>query len=162
VHDRCQREAIARQPAFGYVYGVTKGSQEFYERFAALYRCIRGLGEQAYADIEVGTAQAKFLRHIGTNSQISQAELARITQTAPTLTGRVLDAMVEHGWVRRERSTQDRREYTLELTASGKRIRDRVVQARDNMIRRLSRVLDERDVEDFDRIADKILTAFGQ
>lgn len=139
-----------------------KSSPEFYDRFAAVYRCVRGLGEQAYADIGVGTAQAKFLRHIGMNSHISQADLARITATAPTLTGRVLEAMVEHGWVQRERSTEDRREYTLELTPAGKRIRDRVVQARDSMIRRLSRVLDARDVEDFDRIADKILTAFGQ
>jgi DNA-binding MarR family transcriptional regulator len=140
---------------------VPNSSQEFYERFAAVYRCIRSLAEQAYAAIDVGSTQAKFLRHIGANSRMSQAELARITQTAPTLTGRVLDALVEHGWVRRERSTKDRREYTLELTAAGKRVRDRVVLARETMIRRLSRILDERDVEDFDRIAAKILTTFG-
>jgi DNA-binding MarR family transcriptional regulator len=153
---------VALRGRFGYVYGVANSSQEFYERFAAVYRCIRGLAEQAYAAIDVGSTQAKFLRHIGANSRMSQAELARVTQTAPTLTGRVLDALVEHGWVRRERSTEDRREYTLELTAAGKRVRDRVVQARESMIRRLARVLDERDVEDFDRIAAKILTSFGE
>src|SRR5580698_6113539 len=127
---------VALRGRFGYVYGVANSSQEFYERFAAVYRCIRGLAEQAYAAIDVGSTQAKFLRHIGANSRMSQAELARITQTAPTLTGRVLDALVEHGWVRRERSTEDRREYTLELTAAGKRVRARVVQARESMIRR--------------------------
>jgi len=152
---------VARRARFGYLYRVRQRSPEFYERFAAVYRRIRSLADQAYAAIDVGSTQAKFLRHIGANHRISQAELARITETAPTLTGRVLDTLVEYGWVRRERSTEDRREYTLELTASGKRVRDRVVQARDNLIRRISRVLDERDVADFDRIATKILAAFG-
>jgi DNA-binding MarR family transcriptional regulator len=140
---------------------VAQRSLEFYERFAAVHRCIRGVAEQAYAAIDVGSTQAKFLRHIGANSRISQAELARVTLTAPTLTGRVLDTLVEYGWVQRERSTEDRREYTLELTASGKRVRDRVVQAREALIRRITRVLDDRDVADFDRIAGKILKAFG-
>ena len=141
---------------------MRQGSPEFYERFAAVHRCIRSLAEQAYAAIDVGSTQAKFLRHIGANSRISQAELARITLTAPTLTGRVLDTLVEYGWVERARSTEDRREYTLELTPSGKRVRDRVVQARESLIKRISRVLDDRDVEDFDRIATKILAAFGE
>jgi DNA-binding MarR family transcriptional regulator len=138
---------------------VGQRSPEFYEQFAAVHRRIRSLADQAYAAIDVGgSTQASFLRHIGANSPISQAELARLTQTAPTLTGRVLDTLVEYGWVRRERSTRDRREYTLELTAAGKRVRDRVVQAREILIKRISRVLDERDVADFDRIAAKILT----
>jgi DNA-binding MarR family transcriptional regulator len=137
-----------------------RSSHDFYDRFSAVLRCIRGLAEQAYAPLDVGSAQAKFLRHIGDHSRISQAELARATGTAPTLTGRAVDALVERRWVRRTRSTADRREYTLELTAAGKRMRDRAVQAREAMIDRIAKVLDDRDVDDFERIAVKILTAF--
>jgi len=141
---------------------LKRDSQElFYERFAAVLRCIRGVAAEAYAAIDIGSTQAKFLRHIGANSHISQAQLARATSTAPTLTGRVLESLIEHGWVRRKRSSEDRREYVLELTASGKRMRERVETARSGVIQSLARVLDEKDVENFEQIAGKILAAFG-
>lgn len=135
--------------------------QELYERFGAVLRCVRGVTEDACAAIGIGTTQAKFLRHIGDRSHISQAQLARATNTAPTLTGRVLESLMEHGWVRRRRSREDRRQYVLELTASGKRMRERVVRARDGVIQSLARALDEKDAKDFERIAAKILATFG-
>jgi DNA-binding MarR family transcriptional regulator len=133
----------------------------FYERFAEVLRTIRGVGDEAYGALGIGSTQAKFLRHIGANSQISQAELARATNTWPTLTGRAVEALIERGWVRRKRDTADKRQYVLELTPSGKRLRDRVNHARNGVIEHLARVLDEKDAEDFDRIATKIVAAFG-
>ncbi len=135
-------------------------SHEVYESIAALMKCIRSVAAEAYAEIDLGSAQAKFLRHIGRNSKISQADLARATGTAPTLTGRGLEPLIERGWVRRKRSEEDRREYILELTASGQRMRERVEKARDGIIVKIEKALDRRDVEDFDRIAKKILRAF--
>ena len=137
-----------------------RASSEFFERFTAVMRCLRSLVTQAYATTEVGSAQAKFLRHIGKHSRISQADLARATDTAPTLTGRALETLVERGWVRRKRSQEDRRQYVLELTASGQRARERVEAVRAGVIARIAAVLDEKDAEDFDRIATKILAAF--
>jgi DNA-binding MarR family transcriptional regulator len=127
---------------------------------AAVMKCIRGVAAVTYAELDVGSAQAKFLRHIGENSKISQADLARATSTAPTLTGRGLEPLIERGWVRRKRSEEDRRQYILELTASGQRARERVEKARDSIIAQIETALDERDVKDFDRIAKKILSAF--
>lgn len=132
---------------------------EFYERLFTVVRRVRAVAGQAYAAFDVGSAQAKFLRHIGQHSRISQADLARATETAPTLTGRALEPLVERGWVRRKRSEEDRRQYVLELTASGQRARERVEKVRDAVIDRLVSALDERDVEDFNRIATKILAA---
>jgi DNA-binding MarR family transcriptional regulator len=140
---------------------VARGdSHEFFERMSAVTRRLRSVAAQRYATFDVGTAQAKFLRHIGENSQISQADLARATETAPTLTGRALETLVERGWVRRKRSEEDRRQYLLELTASGRRVREHVERAREQIIQRLAAALDDRDVEDFGRIATKILAAF--
>jgi hypothetical protein len=48
---------------------------------------------------------------------ISQADLARATDTDPRLTGRALETLLLRGWVRRKRSKEDRREYILELGA---------------------------------------------
>jgi DNA-binding MarR family transcriptional regulator len=139
---------------------LRRDSHEFYERFGEVLRCIRGVAEDAYAAIDIGRTQAKFLRYIGANSQISQAQLARATRTWPTLTGRTVEALIERGWVRRKRSGEDRRQYVLELTASGKRVRERVDLARNGVMESLARVLDEKDAEHFDRIATKILAAF--
>jgi DNA-binding MarR family transcriptional regulator len=157
-----RHDGVARGERVGYpfVSVLKRDKQEFYERFRELLHCIRGLAAEAYGDLGLGTTQASFLRHIGDNSHLSQAQLARATHTAATLTGRVLDSLVEKGWVRRRRSREDRRQYVLELTASGKRMRERVVAARNDVIQRLSRVLDEKDAENFEVIAAKILGAF--
>jgi DNA-binding MarR family transcriptional regulator len=152
---------VARRPSFEYDCPVLRrDSHEFYDRFAEVLRCIRGVAEEAYAAIDIGSTQAKFLRYIGAESQLSQAQLARATGTWPTLTGRTVETLIERGWVRRKRDGQDRRQYVLELTASGKRVRERVNLARSGVVEGLAKVLDEKDAEDFDRIATKILAAF--
>jgi DNA-binding MarR family transcriptional regulator len=160
----CQGDgpSVACAGRIGYVFAVARrDSHEFYESLSAVMKRIRSVASQAYATFEVGSAQAKFLRHIGRHSRISQADLARATETAPTLTGRALETLVERGWVRRKRSEEDRRQYILELTAAGQRARERVDEARDGIIKRMAAALDERDVEDFDRIAKKILAEFA-
>ena len=136
---------------------VASDPHVFFERFVALLKAVRAASAHAYAKVDVGSAQAKLLRHIGRNSRISQADLARATDTAPTLTGRAVEPLVERGWIRRKRSEEDRREYILELTAAGERMRGKVDGAREALIQRLAAVLDERDVADFERIAKKIL-----
>lgn len=130
---------------------------EFYDRMIEVLRAVRLVAAHRYATFEVGTAQAKFLRHIGANSRISQADLARATDTAPTLTGRAIEPLVTRGWVRRKRSEEDRRQYVLELTAAGQRAREKVEEAREELIERITSALDDRDVDDFDRIAKKLL-----
>lgn len=139
-----------------------RDAHEFVELFGAVSRRWRGMAADAYAAFEVGPTQAKFLRHIGENARISQAELARATDTAPTLTGRALETLVERGWVSREQNEQDRRQYVLELTASGKRMRDKVVEARAGIVERVTAALDDRDIEDFQRIGHKLLEALRQ
>jgi DNA-binding MarR family transcriptional regulator len=133
--------------------------KDFFDRVGVLTRCLRTAADQAYATVHVGSAQAKFLRHIGRQSRISQADLARSTETAPTLTGRALEPLVARGWVRRKRSQEDRREYVLELTAAGQRARDRVEEVREGVLQRITAALDPKDIEDFDRVSKKIRAA---
>src|SRR5262249_40437290 len=99
---------------------------EFIDTFGTVRRRISALAAQAYAAIELGPMQAKLLRHLGKHAPISQAELARITDSDPALAGRVLATLIERGLIERERSKADRREYVLELTAAGRRTRDRI------------------------------------
>lgn len=138
-----------------------RDAHDFFEQLGEVTRRLRSVAAQAYAEFELGSAQAKFLRHIAKNSRISQADLARGTATAPTLTGRALETLVERGWVRRKRSAEDRRQYVLELTAAGERARAKVEAAREKIIERIEVVLDQRDLDDIARISRKILAVFG-
>ena len=137
----------------------TNGGKDVLDKLSALTRCVRSAATEAYASFEVGSTQAKLLRHIDPRG-VSQAELARMTVTDPALTGRALETLIERGWVKRTRSEEDRREYVLELTAAGERARKRVEQARVQIARKMASALDARDVADFDRIARKVLAAF--
>jgi DNA-binding MarR family transcriptional regulator len=132
----------------------------FIQTFGDLWRCLMSLSTQTYATEKLGSTQARFLRHIGQHTGISQAELARATDTDPTVTGRALKTLLLRGWVRRKRSKEDLREYVLELGAAGQRARGRAEVARARFAARVARVLDETDLEDFDRIAKKLFDAF--
>ena len=134
-------------------------SGELLDALGTLTRAVRAAAAQEYAALDLGNTQAKFLRHIGRHTRISQAVLARATMTDPALTGRTIESLIERGWVRRTRSDEDRRQYVLELTAAGERVRKRVEEARERIAKRIAAVLDERDARDFDRIARKILAA---
>jgi DNA-binding MarR family transcriptional regulator len=132
---------------------------DFIERFGAVKKRIHALAEAAYAQVDLGSMQAKLLRHIGKHSQISQAALARATDSDPTLTSRTVATLIERGLVRRERSAEDRREYILELTAAGKRARERAEKLRSELAERLVAALDAKDLADFDRVCRKMLAA---
>jgi DNA-binding MarR family transcriptional regulator len=69
--------------------------------------------------------------------------------------------LIERDLVRRERSDEDRREYVLELGPAGRRAQERVEKLRAQLAARVVAPLDERDLEDFDRIAKKILAALA-
>jgi DNA-binding MarR family transcriptional regulator len=136
-----------------------RAGSEFVDKLGVLSRALRAALGEAYASLGLGQTQGKFLRHIGRNSRISQADLARATATDPALTGRVLETLIARGWVRRTRSAEDRRQYLLELTTSGQRVRDRVDAARSLLAEHVGSALNKRDLADFDRIAEKIRAA---
>jgi DNA-binding MarR family transcriptional regulator len=127
--------------------------------FGAVKKRITTLAADAYAVVDLGSMQAKLIRQIGKHERMSQAELARATASDPTLTGRALATLIERGLVRRERSDEDRREYVLELSAAGRRSRDQVERLRGKLAARIGEALDDRDLEDFERIAAKLLVA---
>lgn len=134
-------------------------AREFFDAFAAVMKLVRGQAASRYAELGLGTTQAKFLRRL--ERGISQAELARATDTAPALLGRAIEPLIERGWIKRTRSEVDRRQYDLELTAAGKRMREKVEAIRNGLIDDLGRALDDRDRADFARISKKMLAHFG-
>jgi len=132
------------------------------DNLGALSRSVRARAAEVYAGFEVGPTQARFLRHIGSHSGISQAELARATLTDPALTGRTLETLIARDWVRRFRSAEDRRQYALELSPAGKRMRERVEKARAAIAEEVVSLLGPQDLADFERISRKVVAAWGE
>lgn len=137
-------------------------AHEFLDTYARLKRSLAALTAREYAQLELGSAQVRFLKQIARSPSISQAELARATETDPALTGRALQTLIKRGWVRRVRSATDKRAYLLQLGAGGKRIMSRVEAVRSELAEQITASLDDRDREDFRRIVDKIVTAVEQ
>lgn len=134
-------------------------ADEFLDTYGKLRRSLSAYAAREYAQIELGSTQVRFLKQISRSPGISQADLARATETDPALTGRALQTLLERGWVRRVRSATDKRAYVLQLGASGKRVMTRVEALRSRFAEELTAPLDERDREDFRRIVDKIISA---
>lgn len=137
---------------------------EFIDQFGAVRRRVSALAAAAYAELDLGTTQAKFLRHIGeaaAGAAITQAELARAAQADPALTGRTVETLVERGYVLREPSPTDRRAYVVALTPAGKKMRDRVLAVRTKIATRVVAALDEDDLAAFARISAKLLAGLG-
>jgi DNA-binding MarR family transcriptional regulator len=134
----------------------------FIDTFSRLKRRLAGVVDEAYATIDLGATQAKLLRTVGERQPMSQADLARATGTDPALTGRALRTLLDRGWVRRRRSREDRRAFSLELTPEGEALLTKVHEARDALHARVERCLDAEDRAAFERIAKKLLDAFPE
>jgi DNA-binding MarR family transcriptional regulator len=113
--------------------------------------------KRARTPFELNATQARLLLYTSQHNGVSQAELARATSTDKALTGRVLEGLIERRWIKRSRSSTDARAYVLSVTAQGRKITEKLQEIGNEITERLSRALDDRDVEDFQRIADKLL-----
>lgn len=132
------------------------------ENLGPLKRCLRAATTEAYGELGLGEAQMKILRHVAAAPGVSQAELARATQTDAALTGRALTGLLSRNVLRRKRSTHDKRAYVLELGPRGAALLARVNAANTKLVQRVSAPLDTRDLLDFDRIAKKLIAALDR
>lgn len=133
---------------------------EFLEQYSVLTKRLRAMIAAEYAALGIGASQGKLIRRLSRDVPMSQADLARATDTAPALLGRSLDTLVKRGWIKRTRSTEDRRQYLLTLTPAGEKIWAKVDAARTSVMDRIAEALDDRDVSDFQRISKRLLAAF--
>lgn len=129
---------------------------------SAVKRVLRQVAAEAYGALPLGDTQMKILRYVAAHPRVSQAELARATETDPALLGRALKGMLDRGVLKRSRSKEDRRAYLIELGASGAALATRVEAASARMIQRIVSPFDARDLADFDRLAKKLVAALGK
>jgi len=78
----------------------------------------------AFADAGLGRAHARALHFIARNPGLSVAELLAFLKVTKQSLNRVLNELIDGGFVERKTGMQDRRTRRLQLTAKGKALAD--------------------------------------
>lgn len=131
----------------------------FAENLVALKRASRQAAAVAFDALGLNDTQLKMLRHIDANPSVTQADLARATETDPSLLGRALRVLVDDGMVKRTPSRDDKRAFVISVTVYGRRVLATSNEARERLVRQLAAPLDAKDFADFERITKKIVSA---
>jgi DNA-binding MarR family transcriptional regulator len=78
--------------------------------------------EDALVDLDLTARQYLLLVLAATGKELSQQDLARKLDLDPTILVKLVDQLEERGLLERTRAADDRRRYSLTLTAEGKQL----------------------------------------
>ncbi len=92
--------------------------------------------------------QADAITVIGQAGPLSLKDLGELLIAESGHPSRLVDRLVEAGWVERRPGEADRRSIELELTAKGRRLEKKVAAAREQVLALAREALGERDVAD--------------
>ena len=127
-----------------------------YVKFVRAYDTIdsrlrSALREEGLTVSQLGVLEA--LMHIG---PMVQSELAEKLLTSPSNLTTVLDNLERDGMVRRQRSTEDRRQVEVSLTSDGRELIEDVFPSHAQRITRLFGALDPDEQEELGRLCRKL------
>jgi DNA-binding MarR family transcriptional regulator len=92
------------------------------ERFGFLISDVGRLTGKRFDDlakssVDLTRAQCRVLAYLAHYGDVNQARLADLLEVAPISAGRLVDRMVEGGWIERVANPQDRRERPSDRSA---------------------------------------------
>jgi MarR family transcriptional regulator, 2-MHQ and catechol-resistance regulon repressor len=93
-----------------------------------------------FRDWQLTPLQFLALRWLSKDPEAHMSALARFMGVRPQTVTPIVDSLEKAGWIRRVRSSEDRREVFLELTPKGSRLLESV---RASFLEKLGRALDE-------------------
>lgn len=95
--------------------------------------------------IELSAAQWDLLMALWQCDGVSQSTLAGVTGRDKAGITRLLDGMVERGWVERRRPPGNRRRYAVHLTQAGRQLHERLLPIAQTVAEQALEGLNERD-----------------
>jgi len=93
----------------------------------------------------VNSSQLKAMSAFHEDRRYSMGELCKIAKVKMPCMTEVVDRLVAEGFVERIRDTGDRRVVTVQLTDSGKKAHNTILQAREMELMKIFGCLDEKD-----------------
>ena len=103
----------------------------------------------------------RILRGVGTDGLPCSKIGERMVSREPDVT-RLVDRLEKHGWVKRERSTTDRRVVTVKVTTAGKKLVAKLDEPMKNLHRSTLGHLTKKEMADLNRLLVKARMAAEQ
>jgi len=113
--------------------------------------------DQKLAPLEISHAQWIVVMLLGDGAAATAAELCKILIYDPGAMTRLLDRLEKKGVLRRVRAKGDRRTVRLELTAEGKRLYPRILEALVEVFNRLLRGFSQSEVRQLEHLLKRMV-----
>jgi MarR family transcriptional regulator, lower aerobic nicotinate degradation pathway regulator len=126
-------------------------------RFSKLGQLISQAVEVRLADLDLTGRRYFVVAGAGAGGPVSQQDLARMLGIDPTTIVAIVDELQAGGFVRRERSTADRRRYELHLTPAGEKVLAAADEAIDEVESEFFRPLAPAERQRFHTTAGKVV-----
>ena len=112
----------------------------------ALQRAFERIGNEAMRPLGLTSAQADALSVLAQAGPLSLKELGELLIAEAGQPSRLVDRLVEAGWVTRRAAQDDRRRIVLFLTEKGRKLEARAADVRQEQFALFGRLLGERDL----------------
>ena len=113
--------------------------------------------DQKLAPLDISHAQWIVVMLLGDGAAATAAELCKILIYDPGAMTRLLDRLQKKGVLRRARTKGDRRTVRLELTAAGKRLYPRILEALVQEFNRLLRGFSKSEVRQLEKLLKRMV-----
>ncbi len=100
--------------------------------------------------------QLYYIELIDKNQGISVSELAKKLDVKKSTVSIAINQLIDLGIVNKIQSNQDKRFYFLQLTLKGNQIMEMHKQVHKNTIKKILKILNQEEVENFVKIVNKI------
>ncbi|KAF1085165.1 putative HTH-type transcriptional regulator YusO [Sporotomaculum syntrophicum] len=107
---------------------------------------------------QVTQTQFFLLKLMAAHEHCKAADIAHILDISPSAATTIIDRLFKNGWIKRERSDQDRRIVWLKLTEQGKKLLSDIEARRLQLLMRQFEHLTEEEVIAACQVLKKILT----
>ncbi|HII83866.1 MAG TPA: MarR family transcriptional regulator [Methanobacterium subterraneum] len=100
--------------------------------------------------------QLYYIELIDKNQGISVSELAKKLEVKKSTVSIAINQLIDLGIINKIQSNQDKRFYSLQLTPKGNQIMEMHKQVHKNTIKKILKILNPEEVENFVKIVNKI------
>lgn len=123
---------------------------------SVIYRYSQHYFNAVLKEYNLGSGQYAFLLNLYNNDGISQGTLTEITKFDKATTARAITKLVSEGYVKREVSETDRREYKLYTTEKAKDIQENLIEIMNQWNQILMKEMTEEEIEFLIKILNKV------
>ncbi len=124
---------------------------------AAIHRNLQIILNNKLKDISIRSGQHDFFYVISLKEGITQKELSEWLYIGKSTTAKAVKNLIDHGYIRKDKDTEDKRYDRLYLTEKGRQISARISETFKEVVEITTKQLSQLEVEQTKEILKKIL-----